>query len=317
MRKLTCIISILFLFIGMIGFAQLTPEQQKQIEEAQKKAMEFMKNNPQTKDIMEQIKAQEANKKVDRKKNEAVTEKENAIKKAKHMEEYYWRNKVASNTNGKFANWERGDVQIAYYNGKGKRNKDFSLLIEDYVVIGRINNEGVVTMNLPQTVKANKVISKGLFPEMHEIVNENVTFSNPDAPYFWYGYGLDVLQGGKSIGRLYLGNSERATHNLASPNIMYKYGDIGYLLYWSYVSEACTASADIVQNDFSFPHGENDIILDRNSTVELNFKAGWNMIKISVDEYSEQAGQKWFTNMVITTVTALPTDAKYYFKYNN
>jgi len=49
----------------------------------------------------------------------------------------------------------------------------------------------------------------------------------------------------------------------------------------------------------------------------MNFKHGWNLIKISVEDYSEQANQKWFTKKVYSTIPSMPADAKYYFKYDN
>jgi len=237
-KKLPLILSMLFLLTGIFGFAQLTPEQKKQQEEAQKKAveyqkkvMEMMESQPGMKDFMKQIQAAEAQREVDNKKKNTAAEKKRIADSKKHMEEFYWRNKVASNTNGKFKDWKWGAVEIGYNNEESRRNSR----AKKYIILGRISNDGLVTMSLPETVKRNRIISNGLLPQMHELTNDEITFSNPNTPYLYYGFVLQVIKEDKSIGYITIGNSERATHNLTVPH-MQKYGDVGYLLYWAYHS---------------------------------------------------------------------------------
>jgi len=313
MRKLTCIITMLFLFIGMIGFAQLTPEQQKQAEEAQKKAMEMMQNNPQMKKMMEQIKAQEANKKAENEKKHSAAEKENAIKRAKHMEEFYWRNKVASNTNGKFANWKHGSVDIAIYDGNGKQDAQGQFIDKKYIIVGKISTDGQVSVNFPNSIRTPHPIGKSLIPEMHSVYNADVTFSDPDVPYRWPGFTLSIIKDYHLLGTLFIGNSERTTYNLAAPCCI-NYGDEGYRLYWVYVKEACTANLRKEFKQNKVFDGEVEKIVDQSIMYDLNFKSGWNLIKSEVIGNYTIGGRTVYKNKVHTVVSTMPAAAKYYFK---
>lgn len=314
MKKVTYILTILFLFISILSFGQITQEQQKQAEEAQKKAMEMMKNNPQFKETLKMMESAKEQRKQERMRELIEAEKKQKDRNKKHLEEFYWRNKVASDTNGKFDNWKWGAVNLAYYDGNGKMDQKGNYIDKKYVILGGISSSGLVNMNLPKAVKTNRIISNGLFPQMYDERNEEVTFSKPDTPYLWAGFTLQVIKNGKQIGTLYMGNSERTTHNLTSPNIMGKYGDEGYLLYWAYAGGACKASANKIQKGYSFPFGENNIKLDKQVGVDLAFSSGWNLIKISVDESTQQAGQKWATKKTYATISDLPSDMKYYYK---
>ena len=104
--------------------AQLTPEQQKQVdkaqkqaEEAQKKAMEMMENNPQYQEAMKMMEGAEEQMKQERMQKQLEEEKRQKDPAKDHLTEFYWRNKVASDTQGKFPDWTWGDVEIAYYDG--------------------------------------------------------------------------------------------------------------------------------------------------------------------------------------------------------
>lgn len=317
MKTLRLIAMIICLLItGAVSYAQPTPEQLKQAEEAQKKAMEMMQNNPQFKEAMEMMEGAEEQMKQERMQKQLENEKSQKDAAKDHLEEYYWRNKVASDTNGKFSNWQWGDVQIAYYKGDGKRGKDGKLLIEDYAVIGSINSQGAVNMGLPKSVETNRIISKGLFPEMHEILNDEVNFSNPNTPYFYYGFILNVLRGDTVLGQLYMGSSERATHNLASPANL-KYGDEGYLVYWAYSGGACTVTYSMDNQAVSIFEGEAEKTVDQYTRVNLNFQPGWNLVKIEVNgnhTIGNRTRWKWKT---YDTVENMPSDARYYFKYDD
>jgi len=320
MKTIKNVFIIITLLIAFSCNSQ-TPEQKKQIEEAQKqaeeankKAMEMMKNNPQYKEALKMM--EQGKQKIKDDDEKKKKEKEERAERAKnHMEKFYWRNKVASDTNGKFANWKWGDVNIGYYDGDKRKDKEGNYIDKKYVILGSINSSGVVTMDLHTNVKTNRIISNGLFPQMYDERNEDVTFSKPNTPYLWTNFTLEVIKGGKQLGSLYIGNSERTTHNVVQPNVMGKYGDEGYLLYWAYSGGACSAKASKTQKDVSFPVGENNVKFDKFVTIDLNFKTGWNLIKISVDESTEQAGQKWATKKSYTTVSGMPSDAKYYFNF--
>jgi len=306
--------TILFFSI-FLAVAQPTPEQQKQAEEAQKKAMEMMKDNPQFKEAMKMMEGAQEQMEQERKMKQLEEEKRQKDTAKDHLKEFYWRNKVASGTDGKFSDWSWGEVEIAYYAGKGKKRPDGQFLYEDYVGVGKVNAKGEAQINLPSSVVPDRIVSRGLFPQMHEILNDDVNFSNPQAPFLWSGYRFTVLQGTKAIGYLSMGNSERATHNLASPSHM-KYGDEGYLLYWAYSGEACTVSYS--KNDPAVGHNEGELskTVDQYTRVELDLKPGWNLIMIEVNgnhSIGNRTRWKWKT---YKTIPEKPSDARYYFKYD-
>jgi len=320
MRTLTFIISVLFLLSGIFGHTQTTPEQKKQqeemekkAEEAYKKAMEMMQNNPQMKAMMEQMEAQEANRKAENEKKQAVAEKENAKKAAKHREEFYWRNKVASNTNGKFADWKHGSVDIAIYDGDGKQDAQRQFIDKKYIVVGKINSNGQVSLNFPNSIRTPHPIGKSLIPEMHSVYNADVTFSAPEVPYRWPGFTLSIIKDYISLGTLFIGNSERTTYNLAAPCCLNN-GDEGYRLYWVYVKEACTAKLRKEFKQNTIFNGEAEKIVDQSIEYDLNFKPGWNLIKTEIIGNYEVGGRTFFKDKIHTVAPAMPTDARYYFR---
>ena len=289
--------------------AQLTPEQQKQAEEAQAKAMEIMQNNPQFEEARKMMEAAEAQMRQEKMQKQLEEEKGQMDTSKDRMTEFYWRNKVASDNRGKFSDWSWGEVEIAYYTGKGRQDLD-------YVVTGIIGGDGQVKLSLPQKVSYDRTIDLGLFPQMHEITNDQVSFSNPKAPFLWSGYTFAVLREGKKIGTLYIGNSERATHNLASPTQM-KYGDTGYLLYWANSSEACHATYSKDALKVAISEGEESKRVDRYTRVDLDFKPGWNLVKIEVNGahlIGNSTRWKWKTYSIISE---MPSDARYYFRYDD
>lgn len=311
-RQILTILSI-FLYFNLIG--QITTEQQKEIEDAQKKAMEMMKNNPQFKEAMKMMEGAEDQMQQERMREQSEQEKHQNDAAKDHLEDFYWRNKVASDTQGRFLDWSWGEVEIGYQDGKGRMEPDGSYPYGNYTIIGKINSDGLVQMNLPTTVNADRTIGTGLFPQMHEILNDEVTFSNPETPFLWSGYRLEILKGKKKIGNLYMGNSERATHNLSSPSDM-KYGDQGYLLYWVYSGEACKATYSKNDPEVRIIEGENEKTVDQYTRVDLDLKPGWNLVKIEVNGnhlIGQRTRWKWKT---YTTMDTTPSDARYYFRYD-
>ena len=309
------ILAICLICLMQLASAQPTPEQQKQAEEAQKKAMEMMKNNPQFQDAMKMMEGAEEEMKQERLRKRAEEDKRQTDAAKDHLKEFYWRNKVASDTQGMFSDWTWGEVEIAFHDGEGKMGQDGRYPYENYTIVGKVTSNGQVQMDLPAQATSNRTISKGLFPQMHEINNDEVTFSNPDAPFLWSGYRMEILNGEKKIGNLYMGNSERSTHNLASPSDV-KYGDEGYLLYWAYAGEECNAT--YAKNDpaVRIIEGEIEKTVDQYTRVDLNFTPGWNLVKIEVNGnhvIGSRTRWKWKT---YTTVSEMPGDAKYYFKYD-
>ena len=304
------------LLIGSTALAQPTPEEQKKIEEAQKKAMEIMKNNPQFKDAVKMMQDAEEQMRQERSREQLENEKRQKDANADHLNEFYWRNKVVSDTKGNFSDWSWGEVAIGYYGGNGKRGADGKLAYEDYKIVGSISSNGKVQMDFPSQVKNNRVISRGLFPEMLDFNANDAVYTNPEAPYLWYGYALSVLREGQKIGDLYIGNSERTTENLASPAFVNR-GDEGYLAYWVYSGEACHVTYDLNEPEVKLIVGETEEIVDRYVRVDLDFKRGWNLIKIEVNGNHSIGGETRWKWKNYSLADAMPSDAKYYFKYQS
>lgn len=316
MKTIRNTLATLSIIFSLAMVAQPTPEQQKQAEEAQQKAMEMMKNNPQFQEAMKMMEGAEEQMKQERMQKQLEKEKHLKDAAKDHLKDFYWRNKVASDTQGKFSDWSWGDVEIGYYGGKAKMGSDGKIPYEYFVAVGKIGNNGKVQMNLPSQVETNRVIKNGLFPQMHEILSDDVSFSDPEAPFLWSGYILTVIKGTNAIGYLYMGNSERTTHNLASPSDM-KYGDEGYLLYWAYSGKACKATYSKDNQAVRILEGEAEKTVDQYTRVNLNFKPGWNLLKIEVNgnhPIGNRTRWKWKT---YDTVDNMPSDARYYFKYDD
>lgn len=306
--------TILF-FSTFLAVAQPTPEQQKQAEEAQKKAMEMMKDNPQFQDAMKMMEGAQEQMEQERMQKQLEEEKRQKDAAKDHLKEFYWRNKVASGTDGKFSDWSWGDVEIGYQDGKGKIARDGTYPYENYTIVGRVNSMGLVQMNLPAEARPNRTMSTGLFPQMFEFNLDDLTYSDPETPFLYTGFRWAILKNGKSIGTLTMGNSERATHNLASPAAM-KYGDEGYLLYWAYSTEACTITYSKNDQAVRIFEGENEKTVDQYTRVDLNFQAGWNLVMIEVNgnhSIGNRTRWKWKT---YKTIPEKPSDARYYFKYD-
>ncbi|MEN8799050.1 MAG: hypothetical protein ABF293_07390 [Flavobacteriaceae bacterium] len=320
MRTLTLIAIVITFCVGFQGISQ-TPDDQKKIEEmqrqaaeAQKKAMEMMSDNPQFQEAMKMMEDADAQQKQEEMRGQVEEEKRQKEATKDHLKEFYWRNKVASNTQGAFDNWQWGSVEIAYYDGKGKLGSDGRPPYEHYVIVGMITGSGKVEMNLPTKVTTNRTIKTGLFPQMHEILNDEVEFTNPNAQITWSGYGFAILRGEEVIGNLYIGNSERSTHNLASPSAM-KYGDEGYLLYWAYTDDSCRATFDKKDANKTVYEGEASKVIDQYTTVDMDLKPGWNLVKIEVNGFHTIDRRSRWKFKTYTTVDQMPSDARYYFKY--
>ncbi len=114
MRTLRLLATFFALFIGLQGISQ-TPDQQKEMEEmqrkaeqAQKKAMEMMENNPQYQEAMQMMKAAEEEYKQEEMRGQVEAEKKQKDAAKDHLKDFYWRNKVASNRQGVFEDWQWG-----------------------------------------------------------------------------------------------------------------------------------------------------------------------------------------------------------------
>lgn len=283
-----------------VSFAQITPEQKKQIEEAQKKAAEAQKkvkemmNTPEMKKMMEQMKKQDSLAALARKRKQKARTNKSTQQKKKSSNDYYWRNKIASSTQGKFSNWSFGkaDLKIGFYERKSKSY--------EYLKIGEISAEGQVSISLPNVDSkkwAKTLITTGHSEgdDLFHDFNKELEYSNKNATYFASRFRLNVIQGDKNLGVLSVANSVITDGNLNAPCCRHKAGD-GYIAYWVYMSDATTI------------RGKKNA---KNQFIDTNvaLKKGWNIVLTRVEGNEANSWKSKYHS----TSTSLPNDAKFYF----
>ncbi len=300
MKQLKTVWVFLFLMFSGVLMAQLTPEQKKQMEDAQKKAAEAQKkveemmNNPEMKKMMEQLKKQDSLYEAERKKKQKAQKNKHAKKDNKAASDYYWHNTIESSTQGKFNGWSFGDAALKL--GLFDRSKRAYA----YIKIGNISSNGQVTILLPAinlTALPSFEVTKG-FSEGDDLFhnyNKTLSYSNSSVKYLASRFNLRVMQGEKDLGSLSVANSVITRGNLDAPCCSNKAGD-GYIAYWVYMSEANTIK------------GKDN---PRNQAVDVNldFKKGWNIVLTRVEG---NKANSWM-NKFHTATTVMPADAKYYF----
>ncbi len=298
MKKL--IVFIVLIFATTVSFAQLTPEQKKQIEEAKKKEADARKkvkemmDSPEYKKAMEQVKKQDALYEVERKKQQKQTVKKQPQQKKKNADDYYWYNKIASNTQGKFSNWSFGkaDLKIGFYERKSKSY--------EYLKIGEISDNGQVSISLPNVDSkkwAKTAITTGHSQgdDLFHDFKKTIIHSNPSVKYFASRFRLNVMQADKNLGVLSVANSVITDGNLNAPCCSHKAGD-GYIAYWVYMTDSNTMQGKVSTKG-------------QITETNLAFKKGWNIVLTRVEGNKTNS----WKNKYHTATTTMPSDAKYYF----
>ena len=247
--------------------------------------------------IMQMGEEAEVKRKKDKEQENSAREKQAKIDAKKGEMEFYWRNKIASTTQGKFENWTHGtaDIKVRFYDYKTKS--------ETYLNMGAISSNGQISLQFPsldyskwQTVPITKPFGEG---DLMISSSLDLDFSNKDVRYFSTQHNLGVYKGDTYLGFLHLGNTIKPVVNLNSPCCFYKAGD-GYAAHWVFMSEA---------NSISGTHGGATNIVH-----DLQFRKGWNLIMIQVEGITKE-DSSW-KNKYYKATTKLPADAKYYFHSN-
>jgi len=295
--KTKVVVIVMFALASLSGMAQSDEE-----KKALKMMDSMMGSLPEDqKAFMQQMmqmgaEADEKRKKTKEQANIA-REKQAKIDAKKGEMEFYWRNKIASNTQGKFENWTYGTAEIKarFYDTKTKG--------ATYLNMGAISANGQISWQLPsldyskwQTVPITKPSGEGDFMISSSL---ELNFSNKDVSYFSTQHNLGVYKGDAYLGFLQLGNTIKPVVNLNSPCCFHKAGD-GYAAHWVYMSDANTISGT--------QEGDVHIVHD------LQFQPGWNLILIRVEGI--KAEDNSWKNKYYKATTKLPTDAKYYFHSN-
>ena len=225
-------LALLFLIFG-VGCKGQTPEQQKMIEDMEKKGMEAQRqydsvmNSPQVKKIMQQAEAMEAQAKIDRDKRTA--EKQEKISKPtipkKDFEGY-----IISKSNAKkIDNWSYGEADI-FMSGFTSRSTDPGYNKK----IGTVKADGSFNIQLPANVVVgrngiihNRWLRCGSFGDKGKI-----DYSNPNTGVKEGHIGIEIND--QLIGQLFMGSSLELIDGW-NP-LLHHYHDIpGYRLSWYYL----------------------------------------------------------------------------------
>ena len=299
--KTKIMIALLGSMVHMVCMGQ-TPEEVA----GQKMLDSIMQNMPKDQrammqQMMQMGKDADAKRKLDKEKSRKQQTAKNKASKKRNEMEFYWRNTIATNTQGKFENWPYGEavVRAKFYNRATKKFMDMEL--------GSVSAEGQVTVALPKLdfsewprIPITKPSSEG----DHMLSNADLLeFSNTNATYLSTRFNLGIYRDGEQLGHLKMGNSIKPVVNLNAPCCFDKAGD-GYTAYWVYMSQANTINGnkDGVKHD-------------------LSFQAGWNLVTVKVEGVKEKPsngipGPNYWKNQYYTATTTLPEDAKYYFTSN-
>lgn len=295
------------MFIGLTSCGQ-TPEEQKMIDEIKRK-QDSMMNTPEMKEMMKTVKEQE--KLYEEEKNNKSKE-ENTTSKSNSNDDWYWKNTMASE-NDRFDDWNNGDADIMMtYRMKPGQQKPKTLKI------GTITSDGDILFDLPDNVLTQTELEERQNILFYDIQDQSsLNYSNGKTGIL-ANASLFVMKGGKQIGTLTSGNSERVTLNLVHQSALYS-GDEGYLIYWAYVNDDCAIVANEDWKGDVRRDGTNTIEVKTNVTYELNFKKGWNLVKVEVIgkyplDHERGIEMSWFKNHRHTIINNRPNDSKYYFR---
>jgi len=297
---------LLSIFVLALSTSAQTPEE----VQAKKMLDSIMSTLPEEqKGFMEQMLQKGEEAEQQRKKQKEDEQKAQAQKQTKAQEasvnEFYWRNTIASGTDARFKNWGYGTAKI--------RARFYNRTIRDYVNVpmGQVSADGKVTISLPvvDIKKLGGVQITANYSEGEPIFGDHLTYSNQDIHYVSSRYTLEVHQGDNVLGYLKMGNSIKPVVNLNAPCCFGKAGD-GYIAYWVY-----TTGATEITGTSQFKTIKDS---DMTQTYDMRFKAGWNIIKADVrGEIAVGSGTPYWKEKKFTVLSGLPDDAKYYFMKAN
>lgn len=243
--------------------------------------------------------------------NSEVTEGTDSNSK-NSQEGWYWKNTTMSK-NDKFENWKEGEATLVMtYRMKQNdaRPRTFK--------VGNITSDGVVTMNLPKEIKTEtKLDNLGnlVFYDLQDI--SNLKYESGNTGYF-SNTTMQVEKQGVIIGNLTMGNSVRTTYNLTNQSTL-TMGDEGYLVYLVYVDEDSEMKGAETRTDKVRRDGTNTIEAETIVGYNLDFKSGWNFVKVEVIgsydlKHERGLNASWFKKHEHTVVTEIPSEANYFFR---
>ncbi len=297
---------IIFALLGSIVFMTCwsqTPEEvagQKMLDSIMRQMPENQRAMMQQ--MMQMGKDADAKRKQQKEKSRKQEMAKNKASKKQNEMEFYWRNTIASNTQGKFENWSYGQVEIrTSYRGRDKKKREMK--------IGSISENGQVTINLPEIDRLTVNPMGSAQHESERLVGNpylELDYSNKNTGYLSTRHNVNAYSGEENIGFIHIGNSIKPVVNLNAPCCLHKAGD-GYTAYWVYTSQTNRIAGVKITEDRNGDEGK--IVCD------LNFQPGWNLIMERVEGTREKSSESW-KNQYYTATTTLAADAKYYFTSN-
>ncbi len=297
MKILVCAL----LVIGWFSVQAQSPEEVR----AKKMLDSIMSNMPDDqKGFMEQMMKQgeEADKRRNEEKQakQEAREKQNAQQREASKNEFFWRNTIASNADGRLTDWGYGAANIRAQLYNRSQRKYMS------IAMGEVSADGRITLKLPSVdlnelggINITKNYSEGQF-----VFSDKLTYSNEDTRYISTRFTLEVHQGDKVLGNLKMGNSIEPVVNLNAPRCSANAGD-GYIVYWVYMSGATEVSGS--------DQMEQSQAKGRSATYNLKFKPGWNLIKAEVTGEVAGLSTPYWKTKAFSALTTMPADARYYF----
>ncbi len=302
-----CLLLFSFLGFSIYGISQTTEEERiKKLQDSiinlpHMKAM--FEANPQMKElVMQQLKAEQEQK-----------QKVRTVQKVKPKNSnkgWYWENTIAS-TNNRFKEWSGGeaDINMIY---KGSGFKTFK--------IGVIKADGTIVFNLPNQVNTQTSLERQLGPQglIFDIYNKGIANYTNKQSGFITNMSFPILQNGKHIGNLTIGNSVKVTKNLTTQSAIDS-GDEGYILYWAYANEKCGINLNQNWNGEVRKDGTKTRTIQTTVNYNLNFKPGWNLIKTEVIgkyqlEHERGLDKSWFKSHRHSVIEGIPKNITYFFR---
>ncbi|MGB5499874.1 MAG: hypothetical protein WBM77_13175 [Maribacter sp.] len=309
-------LATIFLVFSMACKGQ-TPEQQKMIEDMEKKGLEAQRqydsvmNSAQVKKIMQQAETMEAQAKIDKDKRTAEKQEKNQQPNnpKKDFEGYI----ISKSNTKKFDNWSYGEADIMM-GGFASRSTDPGYNKK----IGTVKSDGSFDMQLPAKVttrpgiKEDRWLGCGYFGG-----KGNIDYSNSNTGVM-NGY-ISIEINGQLIGRLSMASSVELVDGW-NP-MQHHYHDIpGYRLSWYYISNESSVKGQCVKEE-RYGAGKD---FDITTVYDADFKTGWNLVKTLYDgkrifiDWGEGEHNKhsYYKEKKITVVNAIPDDAKWVFEAN-
>ena len=217
--------------------------------------------------------------------------------------------------NGTLPDWDSGEAQVVSMGGEpipvGTINKsgEFQIPLEGNFIEKTENamkafNEG------PQSGSWSlNTISKAYscYQDTLNIINGNQKIST--LATFGGAFALANIKEKKLLGHFMLVNSldfAKAFSTFREMNAVQ-----GYYIDWYFVDEPAKIQGECITKTYALNQEE---FYDGIKVYELNFDAGWNLVKVSADEiFTDSDGKRYVSQWTYATIPTMPEDVKYLY----